>query len=448
MAIEVACLSKLLRLLPNLKEVSIREFEDGSHIPLTQVPSFYLKICKRLGVDPVNVPWSSMNGIGSGRSYTKAFLTAAFSADCRFQQLKAKNIDGHVMFGLIPMKTPAVFQQMSIFKNIMDSLRHLELSFRNETLMASANHFEAIQQLLKAAKRLRSLKLRLSDWSTSRYHADDDPTSDLCGLVETSTGTWLRTPLLQKLESLVIESCVCHDEDLIHFLRIHAATLRHLELSNITLLGADDRRECWVKVIKALKMELKLSSISFSGWFNNGGRQRWSVTKDPVGGDRLKAKVEKYVVDRRIRQCPLERVAIKSTGSDVDKPKNGEEFEGDLTWTMVYSSRYSDFQLTAPSFGITSDSPDESNSSPPSGIQTPSGHSDSDSMVGVMETHAKNLAIPGTYTTPPDGGSSVTWVLGPAVPLISNGTTYSVQLSSPPPMSWNFPFIHALNTFD
>ncbi|KAJ9608341.1 hypothetical protein H2200_007329 [Cladophialophora chaetospira] len=385
MAIEVACLSKALRLLPNLKEVCVREYEDDSSRVVAsphelKVPSFYLNSCKKLRVDPVTVPWNALSG-PIGRSYTKGFLTAFFSTDYRLQKLKAKSMDAKAMFGVVPTKSAAAFQQMGIFKNIMDGLRELELSFRNDTLVNTANHVEAVAQLLKAAKKLKKLTLKLTDFSTSRYHySDEELTSDFSPLVETSNGTWLSRPLVQKLETLVLSACTCHDEELIHFLRLHSASLRRLELSNITLLGGEDRRECWVRLIKRLKTELKLASISFSGWFSNGGRQQWSVAKDTVGNERLKAKVENYVVDRRIRDCPLEAVAIKPNEGDVEKPANGEEFEGDLTWTMVYSNRYADgdWEPAVPSFGIHS-GPISSHSSDAGDFTPPPGQSEADS---------------------------------------------------------------------
>ena len=389
-SIEVACLAKALRLLTNLKQVCVLEYEDetSSNITLSspntsdlKVPSFYLKISKKLRVDPSNVSWTAM--AGGGRSYAKGILTAAFSADCRLQKFKAKSISGHNLFGAMPMKSPAAFQQLSIFKNIMDGLRELELSFRNDTLLN--NHIEAVGQLLKAAKRLKKLKLRLTDCSANRCHySDDELMSDFGALVETSTGTWLCKPLMPKLETLIIDACICHDEDLMHFLKLHAGSLRRLALSNITLLGGEDRRECWVRMIKHLRTELKLASISFSGWFSNGGRQQWSVTKEIIGTERLKAKVENYVVDRRIRDCPLEPVAIKVNEGDVVKPADGEEFEGDLTWTMVYSSQYADhvdWQPTEPSFGINSNV--VSSHSSEVGSPTPPPHSDTDSWEDV-----------------------------------------------------------------
>ncbi|KAH0843726.1 hypothetical protein AYO21_08205 [Fonsecaea monophora] len=356
-AIEVAILSRVLRILPNLQAVRVKDHEDGATIPATKVPSFYLKICKRLRIDPDSVNWSSMSA-NSSRSYTKGFLTAAFSAGCHLQSFKAKSIDGRNMFGVVPIKAPAAFQQLRICRTITENLRALELSFRNDTLISTANHIEAVRSLLEGAPRIKTLRLRLTDCSASRYqYAEDDLMSDFCGLLETSAGTWTSAPLIPRLETLIIDACICHDEDLMHFLKIHAATLRRLELSNITLLGGEDRRECWVRLIKHLKTDLKLTSVSFSGWLSNGGRQQWFVAKDTVGTDRLKAKVEAYVVDRRIRECPLESIAIQPNQGDVEQPEDGEEFEGDLTWTMVYSlhtGEQMDWQLTQPSFGVHS----------------------------------------------------------------------------------------------
>ena len=111
-SIEIACLSKALRLLPNLKQVCILEFGDGSNIDSTEVPSFYLKICRTLRVDPASVRWNEMEG-GVGRSYSKAFLTAAFSADCKLHTLKARGIDGRAIFGILPVSPPDSLQSAS-----------------------------------------------------------------------------------------------------------------------------------------------------------------------------------------------------------------------------------------------------------------------------------------------------------------------------------------------
>jgi hypothetical protein len=97
--------------------------------------------------------------------------------------------------------------------------------------------------------------------------------------------------------------------------------------------------------------------MSFSGWISNGGRQQWFVSKDSVGQTRLKARVEKYVADKRIRhECPLEAVAIKPDQSDVAKSTSGQEFEGDVSWAMVYSQR-ADRTLAPPTFGAISAPP-------------------------------------------------------------------------------------------
>lgn len=364
MAIEVAILIKALRMLPNLREIRVWDYEDPlemrGNLPSLKVPFFYHKMCQLVKIDPKVVNFSTMAG-SSGRSYTKGVLTAAFSAGNRLHTFKTNNVDGRALFGVVPMKPAMALQQVGIYHEVMEHLQFLNLSFRNDTLVTTANHIQALQSLLRSAKKLKHLKIRLTDCSVNRYqYSDDELMSDLVGLLETPTGGWVSRPLLPRLERLTIDACICHDEDLIQFLKIHSSTLRQLELSNITLLGGEDRRECWVKLIKHFKTDLKLASIAFSGWFSNGGRQQWFVAKDSIGDNRLKARVEKYVTDKRIHECPLEHIAIKPNQGDVEKPANGEEYEGDLTWTMVYSKRFGDqmdWQLTVPSFGIPSGGP-------------------------------------------------------------------------------------------
>ncbi|KEF59621.1 uncharacterized protein A1O9_04467, partial [Exophiala aquamarina CBS 119918] len=355
MALEVAMLSKALRILPNTREIRVRDYEENSNAVVTKIPHFYQKLCRLSRVDPGKVNFTKMVG-SNGRSYTKGIMTAAFSAGLRLQSLKSKNLDARALFGVVPMKSSAAYQQLCIFQAVMDSLRVLDLSFRNASLMSTACHLDCIQSLLKCARKLKTLTLRLTDYTTTRYqYPDDELSSELSILLESSTGAWLSRPLLPRLENLTIEACICHSEDLIHFLKIHAATLRRLELSNITLLGAEDRRECWVSLMKYFKNQLKLSHVSFSGWLTNGGRQHWFVAKDSVSEDRLKAKVERYIVDKHIPLCPLEPLAIQANQSDVGKPANGKEWEGDITWTMIYASRMGgdpmDWQLTVPVFG-------------------------------------------------------------------------------------------------
>ncbi|KAK5045796.1 hypothetical protein LTR84_008889 [Exophiala bonariae] len=360
MSFEVVMLSKVLRLLPNLQEIRVRDYDEASNATITKVPQFYRKLCRLSKVDPDTVDFAKMNG-GSGRSYTKGIMTAVFSTDLHIQSFKSKNLDARCFFGQgnASMKSSGANQQLRIFQAVVRHLRVLDLSFRNGTLMSTASHIECLQIILKSCRKLKELTLSLTDYTTTRYqYPDDELTSELSILLESSTGSWMAQPLLPRLESLKIDACICHSEDLIHFLKIHATTLRKLEMSDITLLGGDDRRECWVSLIKYFKTHLNLSHVSFNGWLTNGGRQHWFVAKDNICEDRLKAKVEKYITDKRISVCPLEPLAIQVNQSDVVKPANGKEWEGDITWTMVYSSRFGgdpmDWQLTVPVFGAPS----------------------------------------------------------------------------------------------
>lgn len=314
MAVEVAMLGKALRLLPTLRALRVREHE-GTNDPnrsysLTslKIPYFYQRICKKYKVAMDAAKFSTMPGT-PGRSYTKGILTAAFSSNIRLHSLKTRNVDGRGMFGAMAIRPTGANHQLRLLRDVLQDLRDLELGFRNDTLVSAANHIEAISFLLKSARKLKRLKLCMTDCSRTRcQYADDELVSDLAALLETPTAGWIHHPLVPRLETLTLDACICHDQDLLHFLRLHSTTLRHLKLSNITLLGGADRRECWVRVIKRFKTDLKLTSISFSGWFTNGGRQQWFVSTDDIDSNRLKARVEKYVVDKRVRECPLDHI--------------------------------------------------------------------------------------------------------------------------------------------
>lgn len=363
MSLEVAMLTKALVCLPNLRQVEIRESDDTAPPRAASMPRFYQKLCRAVNIDLGKVDISITRGI-SDRSHTKGFLLAAFSAGMRLESLKASALDGRTLLGDGPVRTSVGHQQFSLYRMAMAHLQVLHLAFKNNTLSATAMHLRSVLSLLKSAKNVKELKLRLTDCSVTRYeYQEDDLLSDLSPLLETETGGWTTQPILPHLESLSIKACICHDEDLMHFLKIHSASLRTLELSNISLLGSSDHRECWVRLIKRLQTELKLKSMLFSGWFSNGGRQQWFVAKDTAGPGRLKSRVQKFVVDQSIRECPLETAAIEPTQGDVARPANGQEYHGDLTWAMVYAVNehggFGDLQPTAPVFvslGEASDS--------------------------------------------------------------------------------------------
>ncbi|KAL2440754.1 hypothetical protein ABEF95_004845 [Exophiala dermatitidis] len=369
--IEVAILSMALRALPNLREIRVEDYDDGNMEPYpTKIPQFYRLIARSIKVNLDTENCRRFVG-AHGRSYTKGILTAAFSAGSRLQAIKLKNLDSRPLFGVSPKDTSAAYQQLRIFKNLVQYVHLLDLSFLNDTFITTGRHIESVQVLLKSARRVKTLKLRLTDYSINipKYPDEEEVQSDLGALLQSPRGSWISCAMMPQLQALTIEACICHDDDLMHFLNIHASTLRRLELSNMTLLGVHDRRECWVKLIKSLKRHLKLTSISFSGWFSNGGRQQWFVAKDSVGTRRLKARVERYVVDSYIRECPLECVAIQPNESDVKKPGSGEEIEGDVTWAMVYTKHpieSMDWHPQAPSFIVSSGA--SSSPSPPTSV--------------------------------------------------------------------------------
>lgn len=416
MGVEVSMLAKALRLLPNLRALRVREIEGlrhpGPSSPLAtfKIPYYYQKMCQKYRVILDASKYSSMSGT-PGRSYTKGILTAAYSSNTRLHSLKTMNIDGRGMFGLVAPRPTGANPQLRLLRDVLQDLQELELGFQKDSLVSMANNIEAISFLLKAARKLKRLRLRMSDCTLTRcqFVADEFP-SDLATLLETPAAGWIHRPLVPRLETLTLDGCVCHDQDLLHLLKLHSATLRHLKLSHIALLGVGARRKCWVNLIKRFKTDLKLTSISFSGSFNNGGRQQWFVATDSVDPNRLKARVERYVVDKRVRECPLERVAIKPDQADVDKPVNGEEWEGDLTWTMVYNSRFSNqvvWELAQPSFGISS----SMNTSNPSSVAAEDDSLATDSAAdddyswsdGWYVPHDNNTVVLCTKKKPPKG---------------------------------------------
>lgn len=350
--IEVAWLSKVIRMLPSLLEVTIRDCGSSRcTIDSDSIPHFYHKLCTMINVNPGKVAFNKM-GTHLGRSYTRSMLMAIFTAGCPVKTIRSTAVDVSRTFAPHGVEKAATSHLICIDEDVAANLSTLELSFG---LRSPDRSLSAIQFMLSAATRLKSLSLSLAnDASENVFLGQDDMPSQIADIFKTRAGPRAFKPTFPNLENLALDGCVSHEEDLIHFLRIHSSTLRHLRLSNMALLVIHERHGCWVAIIKSMQKMLQLSSAIFNGWFNNGGRQHWFVTKDNMSPERLKAKIEKFIVDKRVRDCPLERVAIKLYENDVSAVVNTEEWEGDLSWTMVYNriENDSDFswELNTPVF--------------------------------------------------------------------------------------------------
>lgn len=304
-----------------------------------------------INVNPGKVAFNKM-GTHLGRSYTRSMLMAIFTAGCPVKTIRSTAVDVSRTFAPHGVEKAATSHLICIDEDVAANLSTLELSFG---LRSPDRSLSAIQFMLSAATRLKSLSLSLAnDASENVFLGQDDMPSQIADIFKTRAGLRAFKPTFPNLENLALDGCVSHEEDLIHFLRIHSSTLRHLRLSNMALLVIHERHGCWVAIIKSMQKMLQLSSAIFNGWFNNGGRQHWFVTKDNMSPERLKAKIEKFIVDKRVRDCPLERVAIKLYENDVSAVVNTEEWEGDLSWTMVYNriENDSDFswELNTPVF--------------------------------------------------------------------------------------------------
>ncbi|KIV90588.1 hypothetical protein PV10_07874 [Exophiala mesophila] len=334
-SIEIAWLSKVIRMFPHLNEIIIRECDRfGAIIDPVSIPHFYDKMCTMVNINPCNVNFDNM-GILAGRSYTRSMLMAVFTTGCPLKIVRSTTADLNQTFAMHRGEKASTSYLLSIYEDVVANLSILELSFCPR---GSDRSLSAIQFMLSAATRLKSLSLSLgNDPSTNAYLAQDDMPSQLGDIFKTRAGSRAFKPTLPNLEYLALDGCISQEEDLIHFLSIHSSTLRHVHLSDMALLVVHERHGCWVEIIKSMRRMLQLSSATFDGWFSNGGRQHWFVIKDRVSPERLKTKVEKFVVKQGSRDCPLERVAIKPYENDVGAVVNAEEWEGDLSWTMVYN---------------------------------------------------------------------------------------------------------------
>ena len=334
-AAEVAYLTKFLRNLSNLHELTVKE-SFTTFEALDCMPHYYQKVCKDAGVPNSELRLSG--GLGpadTGHSHTRNMLLAAYSIDRDFDIVDLRSVSWHTFFRMpIDAKQPPT-HDFRIRKEMFRKIKQLDLSFRGSPSRDFETNLKPLRDLLKSCDSLESLYLSFTNLINRRYSTDNRSFSYLSPLISDSR----LKPLMPQLREMYLNSVFCTEHDLVHFLANHASTLRHVSLSNISLLKNDlsDNRGCWVQVIKFMKALLSLNTVYFSGWLSNGGRQIWHVSEDAADDDRLRPAVIRYLTNKNIQDCPLDHVAIRADHEDLEKPRSGWH-EGDWTWTMTYAS--------------------------------------------------------------------------------------------------------------
>jgi hypothetical protein len=247
--------------------------------------------------------------------------------------------------------------------DVFQNLLQLDLAFRGSAArLLVDNSPRQLRQFIKSCPRVQTLTLSFNE-PMRRCSHDHRTASALAPLLKSGSST---KPLFPCLRSVLLGNATVSQDDLKRLLFIHAATLRTLRLGNIHLIqseGNQDRKPCWVQIIKFIKSTLSLTRVEFCGWLSNGGRQKWFVSQNSTRSHRLHPAVQKYILDETEEVCPLDAVAVPPGQEDVDKPARGkDEFYGDWTWAMTYTAskhRHIADQLYSGSDFFSKDVPDE-----------------------------------------------------------------------------------------
>lgn len=321
---EVACLSRLLSLFPNLQALAVKETATTFEI-LDSMPYYYKKVCKDAGLPTTDIRLSGvLSTVDSAPSHTRNFLLAAYSTGRGIDYVDLRAVSWFTFFRLPLHSTPghSVSLDFRVRQDLFSNISQLDLSFRGSPSRDPCSDLKPLRELLKSCEKLEGLYLSFTNIvNHRRYSTDHRSFSYLSALLGENRSI---RPLMPRLRELFLNSTFCTQQDLIQFLAVHASTLQHVSLSNMSMLRNEnkDSRGCWVQVIKAMKSLLRLKTVYFSGWLSNGGRQIWHVSEDGSDDDRLRPAVIRYITDRSIsiQQCPLDHVAIPSDQEDLEKP--------------------------------------------------------------------------------------------------------------------------------
>jgi F-box-like len=338
-AAEVADLARVVLALPNVRKLSVKESHTTHESPAL-MPFYYQKVCRDAGLSATTLRLSNSFGhVETVSSHTRNFLLAAYSTCREFELVDLRSVAWHTFFRGPVDSTRFISHDLRMRKALFSTLKQLDISFKGSPSRNMDDNLKPLRELLKGCEQLESLYLSFTNIITRRYSADHRSFSYLTPLIGEYRSP---RPLMPRIKDLFLNSLFCTQKDLVQILAMHASTLRHVTLSNISLLRHEtkDSRGCWVQVIRAMRSLLHLNTVYFSGWLSNGGRQIWHVSEDASEDDRLRPAVVRYILDKTPQVCPLDHVAILPDHDDLDKPTERSS-EGDWTWTMTYSSSMS-----------------------------------------------------------------------------------------------------------
>ena len=335
---EVIHIRNILRGTRGLQEITIDD-DSQSLTGNGSIPPYYRQVCHKAEISAPATAYEFMRFNSCEERlhcHTSNLLIAVqdFGSGCRNYNLKKLRFEG--LFGTSGLlsKKPApshdFLMQLAVFTN----MKRLSLSL--DSFSYPDSHMTQLQRLLRKCNALEGLKLSFMTTSERVPSKKNRNTSMLAGLLN---GRPPRRPLLRSLVALHLNQMVCTERDLVLFLSQHSATLRHLRISNTTLVSesGSPRHGCWIAVIRAIRSHLNLESIRFSDWLSNGGRQCWYIPSERADPGRIRPQVERYITDSSATTCPIEHVAIQDNQDDVSVAINGSEEEGDWTWTMTYA---------------------------------------------------------------------------------------------------------------
>ena len=284
--LEMKGLDAAFRELHQLDEIRfghVKNYPPDSARPVR--PELFSSLGREMMVEPDRI-----NGISHHLGQFTAMMTAAHKSNKLLKRIKCFSLEWKVFE-----------QQHEVLSMMIANMRnceHFELIIWPKNRPESEKGQVQISSMMRNAPRLRTIIL---GFSTRK----DEPLSkaiDLSRLFPPQSH-WPR------LRTLQLHGVKTSDIQLKAFLAAHASSLTILRLCYVHLSPYESKGRLhhgsWVATILFLHDALKLSEVSFSGFFTNSGNENWRVrgSTAAVGQDPLpttetfKERVQRYVVD-------------------------------------------------------------------------------------------------------------------------------------------------------
>ena len=230
-----------------------------------------------------------------------------------------------------------------LFIEVLNRVAHADIQLTGDSSGIERPLADTKCRMLRSASKLTSLKLHVRANSSCQINMIYETFGvKHIPLLKSFCDRTVPSASLPSLRTLWLRDLACTSQELQHFLVVETPRLQSLTLDNCMLIRPEeqkDSRACWIKTLKQLRTDMRLTMIDFRGYVTNMGRQHWHIAEDSFRNDlsSVKARMIDWFLNKNAleKSCPLNVFEIGE--EELEEKQEGDILcnATDESWSMT-----------------------------------------------------------------------------------------------------------------